>query len=52
MAKIEKKAVTLSLPVETNEKLSEIAAKYNMTKSGLVNFWVNQTEAKGGNIWV
>lgn len=37
-----KRKVTLSLPEQTNEKLEEIAEKYGMTKSGLVNFLVNK----------
>ncbi|WP_325168974.1 MULTISPECIES: ribbon-helix-helix domain-containing protein [Bacilli] len=44
---VEKKKVTLSLPVETNDKLEELAKKYGMTKSGLINFLVNQASEKG-----
>lgn len=44
---IEKKKVMLSLPVQTNIKLEELATRYGMTKSGLVNFLINQTEEIG-----
>ncbi|MBC6384346.1 protein repA, partial [Lactiplantibacillus plantarum] len=40
MVEIEKKKITLSIPVETNQKLEDVAKKYGMTKSGLVNFLV------------
>lgn len=43
----EKKKVTLSLPVETIKKLDEISKKYGMTKSGLVNYLINQVNEKG-----
>lgn len=42
-----KKRVTLSLPVETDNKLEKLAKKYGMTKSGLVNFLINQTDEAG-----
>ena len=42
-----KKKVMLSLPVETNTKLEELAKRFGMTKSGLVNFLINQTEEIG-----
>lgn len=44
------KKITLSIPVETNGKLEELAQKYGMTKSGLVNFLVNQV-AEAGTIY-
>ena len=44
---LEKKKVMLSLPVETNTKLEELAKRFGMTKSGLVNFLINQTEEIG-----
>lgn len=47
MTEIKKKKITLSLPVVTNEKLEEIAQKYGMTKSGLVNLLVNQADENG-----
>lgn len=50
MVEIEKKKVTLSIPVNTNEKLEELAQKYGMTKSGLVNFLINQA-AEAGTIY-
>ena len=50
MVEIEKKKITLSIPVETNGKLEELAQKYGMTKSGLVNFLVNQV-AEAGTIY-
>ena len=34
--------MTLSLPVESNDKLEKMAQKYGMTKSGLVTFLINQ----------
>lgn len=42
-----KKKVTLSLPVESNDKLEKMAQKYGMTKSGLVTFLINQADDKG-----
>lgn len=45
--KVKKKAITLSLPIETVEKLDILANKYGMTKSGLVNFLINQLDEKG-----
>ena len=45
--KIKKKAITLSLPIETVGKLEILANKYGMTKSGLVNFLINQLDEKG-----
>lgn len=50
MVEIEKKKVTLSLPVDTNKKLEELCKKYGMTKSGLVNFLINQV-AESGTIY-
>ena len=47
VVEIEKKKVTLSIPVETNGKLEELAQKYGMTKSGLVNFLINQVSEAG-----
>lgn len=44
---LEKKKVMLSLPIETNTKLEELAKRFGMTKSGLVNFLINQTEEIG-----
>ena len=49
MVEIEKK-ITLSIPVETNGKLEELSKKYGMTKSGLVNFLINQV-AEAGTIY-
>ena len=42
-----KKKVMLSLPIETNTKLEELAKRFGMSKSGLVNFLINQTEEIG-----
>ena len=50
MVEVEKKKITLSIPVETNGKLEELAQKYGMNKSGLVNFLVNQV-AEAGTIY-
>lgn len=47
MTTIIKKKVTLSLPEETNSKLETLALKFSMTKSGLVNFLINQTDETG-----
>lgn len=47
MTSTPKKRISLSLPVETNTKLENLAKKYGMTKSGLVNFLINQTEEAG-----
>lgn len=47
MVDIKKKNITLSLPVETNEKLENLAKKYGMTKSGLVNLLINQANEAG-----
>ena len=47
MVEVEKKKVTLSLPVESNDKLEKMAQKYGMTKSGLVTFLINQADDKG-----
>lgn len=47
MTNLEKKKITLSLPVDTNERLEDLAVKFGMTKSGLVTFLVNQTDEKG-----
>lgn len=47
MTTIIKKKVTLSLPEETNSKLETLALKFGMTKSGLVNFLINQTDETG-----
>lgn len=46
-ATLEKKKVMLSLPVETNLKLEALSKKFGMTKSGLVNYLINQTEEIG-----
>ena len=46
MVEVEKKKVTLSLPVESNDKLEKMAQKYGMTKSGLVTFLINQADDK------
>ena len=45
--KLRRKKVTLSLPVESNDKLEKMAQKYGMTKSGLVTFLINQADDKG-----
>lgn len=50
LVEIEKKKVTLSIPVETDGKLEDLAQKYGMTKSGLVNFLINQV-AEAGTIY-
>lgn len=42
----EKKKITLSIPVETNNTLEEMARKHGMTKSGLVTFLINQLKEK------
>lgn len=47
MTKIKKKKVLLSLPVETDKKLEDLATYFGMTKSGLVNFLINQTNERG-----
>lgn len=47
MVDITKKNITLSLPIETNEKLEKMAKKYGMTKSGLVNLLINQVNEAG-----
>ncbi|GAP05055.1 ribbon-helix-helix domain-containing protein [Fructobacillus tropaeoli] len=47
MVEIKKKKVTLSLPEVTNENLELLAKKSGMTKSGLVNFLVNQANENG-----
>lgn len=47
MATIEKKKILLSLPIETNEKLESLSKKYGTTKSGLVNFLINQSDELG-----
>ena len=47
MVDIKKKNITLSLPIETNEKLEKLAKKYGMTKSGLVNMLINQVDEAG-----
>lgn len=43
--------VNLSLTKQTSEDLDKLAKKYSMTKSGLVNFFVNQAKEKNGNIF-
>lgn len=43
---MEKKKITLSIPVDTNDKLGKLAQQYGMTKSGLVNFLVNKLDLK------
>ena len=45
--KLRRKKKTLSLPVESNDKLEKMAQKYGMTKSGLVTFLINQADDKG-----
>ena len=50
LVEIEKKKITLSIPVETNGKLEYLAQKYGMTKSGLVNILINQV-AEAGTIY-
>lgn len=47
MVDVKKKNITLSLPIETNEKLEKLAQKYGMTKSGLVNLLINQADEAG-----
>lgn len=47
MVEIKKKKITLSLPEVTNENLELLAKKSGMTKSGLVNFLVNQANENG-----
>lgn len=47
MSSVEKKNVTLSLPIDTNKKLESLAKKYGMTKSGLVNLLINRSEEAG-----
>lgn len=44
---IEKTKVMLSLPIETNQKLAQLANVYGMTKSGLVNLLVQKLEQEG-----
>lgn len=44
---IEKKKATFSLPVETLEKLEKMSKEHGMTKSGLINFLIQQAEYKG-----
>lgn len=46
-ATITKKKVTLSLPADTDIKLEQLSKKFGMTKSGLVNYLINQTEEVG-----
>lgn len=50
MVEVEKKKITLSIPIETNDKLENLAKKYGMTKSGLVNMLINQV-AEAGTIY-
>lgn len=50
MVEVEKKKITLSIPIETNYKLESLAKKYGMTKSGLVNMLINQV-AEAGTIY-
>jgi putative ribosome biogenesis GTPase RsgA len=47
MVEIKKKKITLSLPEVTNENLELLARKSGMTKSGLVNFLINQANENG-----
>ena len=47
MVHVKKRPVTLSLPIEANEKLDKLAEKYGMTKSGLVNYLINRTSEEG-----
>ncbi|EAL4079003.1 protein repA [Campylobacter jejuni] len=49
--KMDKIKITLSIPVDTNEKLAELAKANGMTKSGLVNFLVNQLANKSGDLY-
>ncbi|MCC9872092.1 protein repA [Streptococcus agalactiae] len=48
---MDKMKVTLSIPKETNEKLAELAKENGTTKSGLVNFLVNQLANKPGGLY-
>lgn len=45
--KEKKKKITLSVSEDTDKKVSEVAKKYGMTKSGLVTFLVQQASVKG-----
>lgn len=47
MTKTQKKKITLSLPVETDIKIEELAKKFGLTKSGLVNLLVNRASENG-----
>lgn len=47
MRSIEKKKITLSIPVETDDKLELLAQRFGLTKSGLVNYLINQTHERG-----
>lgn len=47
MTKTQKKKITLSLPVETDIKIEELAKKFGLTKSGLVNLLVNKASENG-----
>ncbi|MBS9339187.1 protein repA [Fructobacillus sp. M2-14] len=47
MVNVKKKKITLSLPEDTNASLELLAKKTGMTKSGLVNFLVNQANENG-----
>lgn len=44
--------VNLSLSEETNRDLTDLAKKYNMSKSGLVNFFINQAKQNNSNIFL
>ncbi|MGQ7458444.1 protein repA [Streptococcus suis] len=48
---MDKNKITLSIPKDTNEKLAELAKTNGMTKSGLVNFLVNQLANKSGDLY-
>lgn len=50
MVDVEKKKITLSIPVKTNDELENLAAKYGMTKSGVVNLLITQV-AEAGSIY-
>lgn len=52
MVNNEKKKITLSIPVETNNTLEEMARKHGMTKSGLVTFLINQLKEKRKRFYV
>ena len=45
--KLEKKNVTLSLPIEAIDLLDNLSVQYGMTKSGLVNILLQKAEKEG-----